>query len=92
MAKEKLCSIRTSFDLSKITNPGNDNKKCTENSEQTNKNKVTFLATCIFFTAAILVGFGTTAVNTLGIPYIDDNVAAKESPLYFGKFLEFSFK
>ena len=28
---------------------------------------------------------GQTAVYTLGIPYIDDNVASKESPLYFGE-------
>lgn len=28
---------------------------------------------------------GQTAVYTLGIPYIDDNVASRESPLYFGK-------
>uniref|UniRef100_A0A170UZS9 Solute carrier organic anion transporter family member 3a1 n=1 Tax=Triatoma infestans TaxID=30076 RepID=A0A170UZS9_TRIIF len=25
---------------------------------------------------------GQTAVYTLGIPYIDDNVASRESPLY----------
>ena len=38
----------------------------------------------IFFVSLLLIGIGATAVNTLGIPYIDDNVAPKESPLYFG--------
>ncbi|OTF81796.1 solute carrier organic anion transporter-like protein [Euroglyphus maynei] len=38
----------------------------------------------IFFMSLLMIGLGTTAVNTLGIPYIDDNVAPKESPLYFG--------
>lgn len=39
----------------------------------------------IFFISLFFIGIGTTAVNTLGIPYIDDNVAPRESPLYFGK-------
>ena len=43
-----------------------------------------YWATWILSIASLLVGVGTTAVNTLGIPYIDDNVAPKESPLYFG--------
>lgn len=93
-AKEKLCSARSDgfmdgiFKSGLSDRTGKEATKCKENNEQTtSKNKITFLATCIFFTAAILVGFGTTAVNTLGIPYIDDNVAAKESPLYFGEHL-----
>lgn len=28
------------------------------------------------------VGIGMTAVSTLGIPFIDDNVASRESPIY----------
>ena len=39
----------------------------------------------IFFVSLLGVGMGQTAVYTLGIPYIDDNVASRESPLYFGK-------
>ena len=81
LIKEKLCSIDSSnlfeTDFKKQT-------KCKDNNEQ--KSKITFLVTCIFFTSSILVGLGTTTVNTLGIPFIDDNVAAKESPLYFGNF------
>ena len=89
-AKEKLCAARSDGFLDGIFKKSlpdrpNQKVKCNENNEQTtSKNKITFLATCIFFTAAILVGFGTTAVNTLGIPYIDDNVENKESPFYFG--------
>jgi MFS family permease len=28
------------------------------------------------------IGIGQTAIATLGIPYIDDNVKSKQSPLY----------
>lgn len=45
---------------------------------------VTKLVLSIFFISLLGVGMGQTAVYTLGIPYIDDNVASKESPLYFG--------
>ncbi|UYV61532.1 hypothetical protein LAZ67_1005188 [Cordylochernes scorpioides] len=42
------------------------------------------LVLVIMFISLLLIGVGATAVYTLGIPYIDDNVATKESPLYFG--------
>lgn len=38
----------------------------------------------IFFVSLLFVGIGQTAVSTLGIPYIDDNVASKESAIYIG--------
>lgn len=38
----------------------------------------------IFFFSLLFVGIGQTAVSTLGIPYIDDNVASKESAVYIG--------
>ncbi|RZB39960.1 solute carrier organic anion transporter family member 4C1 [Asbolus verrucosus] len=44
---------------------------------------VTKIVLAIFFISLLGVGMGQTAVYTLGIPYIDDNVASKESPLYF---------
>ncbi|KAB0800160.1 hypothetical protein PPYR_08040 [Photinus pyralis] len=44
---------------------------------------VTKIVLTIFFISLLGVGMGQTAVYTLGIPYIDDNVASKESPLYF---------
>lgn len=44
----------------------------------------------IFFFSLLFIGVGQTAVSTLGIPYIDDNVASKESAIYIGKIqLEF---
>lgn len=46
---------------------------------------VTKIVLAIFFISLLGVGMGQTAVYTLGIPYMDDNVASKESPLYFGK-------
>lgn len=46
---------------------------------------ITNIVLAIFFISLLGVGMGQTAVYTLGIPYIDDNVASKESPLYFGK-------
>lgn len=46
---------------------------------------VTKIVLAIFFISLLGVGMGQTAVYTLGIPYIDDNVASKESPLYFGE-------
>jgi hypothetical protein len=48
--------------------------------------RITPVVLAIFFTSLLGVGMGQTAVYTLGIPYIDDNVASRESPLYFGKF------
>lgn len=38
----------------------------------------------IFFTSLLVIGFGSTAVTTLGIPFIDDIVSKEESPLYLG--------
>ncbi|KAL1123562.1 hypothetical protein AAG570_002639 [Ranatra chinensis] len=45
--------------------------------------KIINLVLAIFFVSLLGVGMGQTAVYTLGIPYIDDNVASRESPLYF---------
>lgn len=47
------------------------------------QSKVTTIVLAIFFISLLGVGMGQTAVYTLGIPYIDDNVASRESPLYF---------
>lgn len=38
----------------------------------------------IFFLCLLAIGFGSTALTTLGIPYIDDIVSKEESPLYLG--------
>lgn len=52
-------------------------------SEQQEQSKNTQIVLAIFFTSLLGVGIGQTAVYTLGIPFIDDNVASRESPLYF---------
>lgn len=52
--------------------------------EQRIHSKITTIVLAIFFISLLGVGMGQTAVYTLGIPYIDDNVASRESPLYFG--------
>ncbi|XP_012272925.1 solute carrier organic anion transporter family member 3A1 isoform X2 [Orussus abietinus] len=51
--------------------------------EQRIQSKITTVVLAIFFVSLLGVGMGQTAVYTLGIPYIDDNVASRESPLYF---------
>ncbi|XP_046737187.1 solute carrier organic anion transporter family member 74D [Diprion similis] len=51
--------------------------------EQRIQSKITMIVLAIFFVSLLGVGMGQTAVYTLGIPYIDDNVASRESPLYF---------
>ncbi|VVC45455.1 Organic anion transporter polypeptide OATP,Kazal domain,Major facilitator superfamily domain [Cinara cedri] len=58
---------------------------CEENvlSEQQAQSKNTQIVLVIFFVSLLGVGIGQTAVYTLGIPFIDDNVASRESPLYF---------
>lgn len=55
----------------------------TQLEEQLEQSKNTKIVLAIFFTSLLGVGIGQTAVYTLGIPFIDDNVASRESPLYF---------
>jgi len=40
------------------------------------------LVLVIFSMSLLGIGIGQTAIATLGIPYIDDNVKSKQSPLY----------
>lgn len=53
--------------------------------EQEAHSQITTVVLSIFFISLLGVGVGQTAVSTLGIPYIDDNVASRESPIYIGK-------
>lgn len=53
--------------------------------EQAAHSQITSAVLVIFFLSLLGVGVGQTAVSTLGIPYIDDNVASRESPIYIGK-------
>ncbi|CAK9833852.1 Solute carrier organic anion transporter family member 74D [Anthophora retusa] len=67
------------------TTPMNTMNYCEGDSltEQRIQSKITTVVLAIFFVSLLGVGMGQTAVYTLGIPYIDDNVASRESPLYF---------
>ncbi|XP_050313378.1 solute carrier organic anion transporter family member 74D [Anthonomus grandis grandis] len=47
------------------------------------QSSVTNIVLAIFFVSLLGVGMGQTAVYTLGIPFMDDNVSSKQSPLYF---------
>ena len=59
----------------------------TGSSEQQTISRTTTMVLAIFFLSLLGIGMGRTAVDTLGIPYIDDNVATRESPTYFGKLI-----
>ncbi|KZC13677.1 PREDICTED: solute carrier organic anion transporter family member 3A1 [Dufourea novaeangliae] len=50
-------------------------------AEQMIQSKIKTVVLAIFFVSLLGVGMGQTAVYTF--PYIDDNVASRESPLYF---------
>ncbi|GAB6028302.1 hypothetical protein CHUAL_002477 [Chamberlinius hualienensis] len=54
-----------------------------ENIDSENHARITKIVLTIFFISLLFIGIGATAVYTLGIPYIDDNVANRDSPLYF---------
>ncbi|XP_054722178.1 solute carrier organic anion transporter family member 74D-like [Uloborus diversus] len=58
--------------------------RCDSPDNTAYQNKVTHAVLAVFFVSLFFIGIGATAVYTLGIPYIDDNVATRESPLYFG--------
>lgn len=49
-----------------------------------------YTAVLIFFVASFLNGFGHTAFYVIGLPYLDDNVKKKNSPMYFSKLIFFS--
>ncbi|KAG8187163.1 hypothetical protein JTE90_020038 [Oedothorax gibbosus] len=44
----------------------------------------------ILFFGNFLCGFGYSAYYTIGVPYLDDNVKKKNSPLYFSRVNSFS--
>jgi hypothetical protein len=82
-----LCMARD-FNTTEIPWLDIERAKCeSEETRDTQRlhSKITAVVLAILFVSLLGVGMGQTAVYTLGIPYIDDNVASRESPLYFGK-------
>lgn len=65
--------------------------RCDDPELSSSQSRVKYTVLTIFFMSLFLIGIGATAVNTLGIPYIDDNVAPRESPLYFGMVIIINF-
>lgn len=53
--------------------------------EQEAHSQITYTVLVMLVFCMLGVGVGQTAVATLGIPFIDDNVASRESPIYIGK-------
>lgn len=89
--KNKLCNSDNSgsqhgygYDHRLIRDSNRTSESCSSNVNDS-PNRLTKTVLGIFFVSVLLVGIGSTTTNTLGIPYIDDNVAPGESPLYFGK-------
>ncbi|KAG8189334.1 hypothetical protein JTE90_021839 [Oedothorax gibbosus] len=58
--------------------------RCDSPDNTAYQNRIRHAVLSVFFVSLLFIGIGATAVYTLGIPYIDDNVATRESPLYFG--------
>lgn len=55
--------------------------------EQAQHSQITYTVLVMLVICMLGVGIGQTAVATLGIPFIDDNVASRESAIYIGKFV-----
>lgn len=69
------------------TNFNNESFYCSDDlkDEQADQSNITSIVLLLFTLCLFMIGIGGTAVSTLGIPYIDDNVASRESPIYIGK-------
>ncbi|BES92086.1 Solute carrier organic anion transporter [Nesidiocoris tenuis] len=86
LAPPNLCKLDPLLQLTALNGSSIDTQaECKDDilAEQQVQSKITTLVLAMFFTSLLGVGMGQTAVYTLGIPYIDDNVASRESPLYF---------
>lgn len=53
-----------------------------EIKEQNASTQLKYVVLVIFAVSLLGIGIGQTAISTLGIPYIDDNVASKDSAIY----------
>lgn len=55
---------------------------CTKDQNQETNAHLKTTVLIILAVSLLGIGIGQTAIATLGIPYIDDNVKSKQSPLY----------
>ena len=81
-SSKKLCYLN---DTSPFFAHSREHRTCDSTAESRTQSEVTTTVLIIFFLSRFMIGIGATALNTLGISFLDDNVAPKESPLYFGK-------
>lgn len=56
--------------------------KTLQNSQPLVNTQIQTTVLVIFSVSLLFIGIGQTAITTLGIPYIDDNVKAAQSSLY----------
>ena len=66
----------TSYDLCSVDSAGNS-EDCSEGGFST-----IYLAVIILWLSSFANGLGYTAFYTVGLPYIDDNIQKKNSPMY----------
>nr|XP_037866789.1 solute carrier organic anion transporter family member 74D isoform X1 [Bombyx mori] len=67
-----LCNVYNNFTLC-----NSDQIKVTET-----RSSITAVVIPWLFICLLVVGVGQTGIATLGIPYVDDNVGSRQSPLY----------
>ncbi|XP_037079901.1 solute carrier organic anion transporter family member 74D-like [Pollicipes pollicipes] len=65
------------------TEPPSEGMRCEDDVQLTTHAEIRPVVLAIFFVCLIGVGVGQTMAFNLGIPYMDDNVSSKESPMYF---------
>lgn len=54
-------------------------------SSRMDRSSITAVVIPWLFICLLVVGVGQTGIATLGIPYVDDNVGSRQSPLYMGE-------
>ncbi|XP_063394847.1 solute carrier organic anion transporter family member 74D-like [Cydia fagiglandana] len=66
------------------SNGTTNNSSCDAAHVQSTANRASMTAVVIpwLFVCLLVVGVGQTGIATLGIPYVDDNVGSRQSPLY----------
>ncbi|KAL0901901.1 hypothetical protein ABMA27_007050 [Loxostege sticticalis] len=66
-----------------LTESNNETHCSTDQINSTReRNDITMVVIPWLFCCLLVVGIGQTGIATLGIPYVDDNVGSRQSPLY----------